>query len=669
MTTLACPRLAVALLPLGLLLSAGCHRDNTPDTGIIIEVTSDLRVPGEINQVHLIAKNPQDVSVYDHTFDLGQGPNRFSLPLRAGLYPLHDTSTPIHIEAVGQLDGQPVVSRSATLSFVHGQKVVLVLPLWAVCRPVKCTVAFETCKDNGKCDPDTVDSSTLPPYVPNRPVPGTDGATVIPDAQTPADAMDAAAEETADTAADRPRDLAPDVAGGRDAFPATGGAGGTDGPSGTGGVVGTDGGPAAADVRTEVGDMPGADAPPDVPVGGGGGTDGPSGTGGVVGTDGGPAAADVRTEVGDMPSCTPPAAPTALVATGNNGSVALTWTAPAGAVSYRVLRSTTSGSGYVLLGTSGTASYTDTNVTNGTTYYYVVTASNGVCSSANSAQAPATPACTPPSKPTGLAATPGNGQIALAWTASTGGATLYQVLRGTKTGGPYTAIATPTSTGYTDTGLINGTTYYYVVTASNGSCSSANSAELAAIPMCTPPSVPTITAAPGDGQVVLSWTAATGGAVSYVLSRGTVSGGPYGTVVASPTGTTYTDKTVVNGTTYYYVVSSNNGACQSLPSAEAPAKPVAACNLLAPTGVTATAGSQQVTLSWTAAAGATSYNIGRSTTSGTGYTSAGTVTAPTVTFLDNDAALVNGTKYYYVVTASNTLCTSPGSTEVSATPV
>jgi fibronectin type 3 domain-containing protein len=372
-------------------------------------------------------------------------------------------------------------------------------------------------------------------------------------------------------------------------------------------------------------------------------------------------------EVSGTPSCTPPAVPAGLVAAANNGSVALTWTAPAGAVSYRVLRSTTSGSGYVLVGTSGTAGYTDTSVTNGTTYYYVVTASNGVCSSANSAQAPVTPACTPPSKPTGLAATPGNGQIALAWTASTGGATLYQVLRGTATGGPYAAIATPTSTGDADTGLINGTTYYYVVNASNGSCSSANSAELAAAPVCTPPSVPTLTAAPGDGKVVLSWTAATGGAVSYVLSRGTVSGGPYGTVVASPTVLTYTDTTAVNGTTYYYVVSSFNGTCYSLNSAEVLDKPVAACNLVAPTGVTATPLSQQVRLNWTAVTNATSYGIGRSTTAGTGYTSVGTVTAPTVTFLDT--AATNGTKYYYVVTASNTLCTSPASTEASATPV
>ena len=388
----------------------------------------------------------------------------------------------------------------------------------------------------------------------------------------------------------------------------------------------------------------------------------------VVTASNGTCSSSNSAEVSGTPSCTPPAAPTNLVATANIGSVALTWTAPTGAVSYRILRSTTSGFGYTLAGTSGTASYTDTSVIDGTTYYYVVSASSGSCNSANSAQVLATPACTPPSTPTNLVATPGNGQIVLAWTASTGGAILYQVLRSAKTGGPYAIVATPTSTGYTDAGLTNGTTYYYVVNASNGSCSSANSAELPAVPVCTPPSVPAITATPGDSQVVLSWTASTGGAVSYVVSRGTVSGGPYATVVANPTGTTYTDKTVVNGTTYYYVVSSNNGTCLSANSAVFSAKPVAACAQAAPIGVTATAGNQRVTLTWTAATGAISYNVGRSATSGTGYTSVGTVTAPTTTFVDTDPMLADGTTYYYVVSASSGACTSLNSSEVHATP-
>jgi formylglycine-generating enzyme len=297
MTTLCRPGLVVALLPLGLLLSAGCNRDNAPATGIIVEVTSDLRVPGELNQVRLTAKDPKGASVYDHTFDLGQPPNRFSLPLRAGLYPLHDTSTPIHIEAVGQLDGQPVVSRSATLSFVHGQKVVLVLPLWAVCKDVACKVAYATCKANGACEGDAVVGTDLPKYVPDQPVSGTDAFKDIPDAQALPVATDAAVEKTADSAADRAWDLAMDAAGGRDTFFATGGAGGTDAPSATGGAIGTDGGQATADARTEVGDTPGTDTPPDVPVGGSGGNGGTTATGGIT-ASGGKAGAGGTTTTG-----------------------------------------------------------------------------------------------------------------------------------------------------------------------------------------------------------------------------------------------------------------------------------------------------------------------------------------------------------------------------------
>jgi hypothetical protein len=71
-----------------------------------------------------------------------------------------------------------------------------------------------------------------------------------------------------------------------------------------------------------------------------------------------------------------PAAPTNLVATAGSGQVGLSWTASSGATSYSVRRSTTTGTGYALLASGlNTTSYTDTNVTAGTTYYYVVTAS------------------------------------------------------------------------------------------------------------------------------------------------------------------------------------------------------------------------------------------------------------------------------------------------------
>ena len=288
MTALARAHLAVALLPVGLLLSVACSRDNTPDTGIIVEVSSDLRVPQDIDQVQLTATDPQGNQLYLNTFDLGEGPNRFKLPFRTGLYPLQDTATPIHVVAVGQLStvGKPVASRSATLSFVHGKKVVLPLPLLAVCKGVACEDASFTCQANGQCDSDTVDSKNLPAYVANQPVPATDAATLIPDAQMPVLPMDAAVDKSVDSAVDRALDLVPEVAGDRDAFFATGGAGGTDAPSDAGGAMGTDAGPIAFDARSEVWDTPGVDAPPDVPVGGSGGTGGTTATGGITASGG-----------------------------------------------------------------------------------------------------------------------------------------------------------------------------------------------------------------------------------------------------------------------------------------------------------------------------------------------------------------------------------------------
>ncbi len=86
----------------------------------------------------------------------------------------------------------------------------------------------------------------------------------------------------------------------------------------------------------------------------------------------------------------------------------------------------------------------------------------------------------------------------------------------------------------------------------------------------------------------------------------------------------------------------------------------------APTNLAATPSNAQVGLTWTAASGATGYKVKRSTTSGSGYVEVGTPTATVYT--DTDPALVNGTTYYYVVTATNSTGESPNSGQVSATP-
>lgn len=84
----------------------------------------------------------------------------------------------------------------------------------------------------------------------------------------------------------------------------------------------------------------------------------------------------------------------------------------------------------------------------------------------------------------------------------------------------------------------------------------------------------------------------------------------------------------------------------------------------APTALTATAGNAKVTLGWTGSAGATSYNVKRSTISATGHQTIAESSGVNYT----DSSAQNGTTYYYVVSAVNSAGESPDSTEASALP-
>jgi N-acetylneuraminic acid mutarotase len=87
------------------------------------------------------------------------------------------------------------------------------------------------------------------------------------------------------------------------------------------------------------------------------------------------------------------------------------------------------------------------------------------------------------------------------------------------------------------------------------------------------PSAPTsLTATAGDAKVDLSWGAVTG-ATGYNVYRSTTSGGTYTKIAEGITATTYTDSTVTNGTTYYYVVSAVTSGIESAYSNEASATP------------------------------------------------------------------------------------------------
>jgi hypothetical protein len=126
----------------------------------------------------------------------------------------------------------------------------------------------------------------------------------------------------------------------------------------------------------------------------------------------------------------------------------------------------------------------------------------------------------PPATPTGVTATPGDGRVTVSWNSDPGAST-YDVYDATTSGGenPGTGpacVATAPSTSCTVTGLNDGTTYYFLVIATNVTASSAPSAEVHATPVSlTPPPAPS-------------------GSVS---SMGGTSTGPGGTASASNAGT------------------------------------------------------------------------------------------------------------------------------------
>jgi fibronectin type 3 domain-containing protein len=263
-----------------------------------------------------------------------------------------------------------------------------------------------------------------------------------------------------------------------------------------------------------------------------------------------------------------PAIPVGLAATPGEQQVTLTWAETTVPTTFNIYRGTSAGGEGATPVATGltTTSFTDSGLTDGATYYYRVAAVNAGVVSALSSEASATPRVQPPS---GLTATSGNMKVSLTWTTSPG-AVSYNVYRGTTPGGEgATPVATGvTTTSFTDTGLTNGTTYYYQVTAVNGGGESTRSGEVSAAPVAPPASPTGLAATGGNTQIGLNW-AAVAGATTYNVYRSTTPGGEGATPVASGvTTTSFTDTGLSDGTTYYYRITAVNLGGESGQSAE-----------------------------------------------------------------------------------------------------
>jgi hypothetical protein len=148
----------------------------------------------------------------------------------------------------------------------------------------------------------------------------------------------------------------------------------------------------------------------------------------------------------------------------------VTWGSVSDAAGYYVYRSTSYAGSYSQTGSSiSSTSYTDRELTAGTTYYYKVSAYNSYgISEQSTAYSTARTYSSKPEAPSWVSASAlSSNEITVMWS-SVSDAAGYYVYRSTSYAGSYSQTGSSTSTSYTDSGLTAGTTYYYKVSAYNG---------------------------------------------------------------------------------------------------------------------------------------------------------------------------------------------------------
>jgi len=226
-----------SLLGLAVLLAVGSCKGNQR-TELVVEVGSNLVVPGELDKIDLAvtANGQTQHTPYSLVSD-------YTLPLYVGIVEATAGAGSIEIVATGYLSGSPIVNETAVLSFVEGQSMLLKLFLAAECRDNPCTDPTKTCTTGGTCVDVARTPSDLTPYKPGA----------------------------AGSAGGNSGSGGLSSGGGN-----SGGGGGGSTSSGLGGSGGSDAGVPDA-----------SDAQPDVPIGGAGGVGGIGGAGGANGGTGG----------------------------------------------------------------------------------------------------------------------------------------------------------------------------------------------------------------------------------------------------------------------------------------------------------------------------------------------------------------------------------------------
>ena len=337
-----------------------------------------------------------------------------------------------------------------------------------------------------------------------------------------------------------------------------------------------------------------------------------------------------------------PSAPAVLTAQNGNAQVTLTWSAVTGAAdvtSYNVMRATVSDGPYLTIATNvGHISYTDTGVTNNTTYYYVVSAVNSLGVSANSPEASALAAVTYAVNSGGGAAGTFSADAYFSGgsTSSTSAAIDTSGVTNPAPQAVYQAERWGNNT-YTFPNLNPGRNYVVRLHFAEIFFTAAGKRQFNVLLNGT--------------QVLTNYDifADAGTNNKAVIKEYTVAANGSGQIVVQYVNIPGEDNAKSSG-------------IEVLPITTPPPPPVPPA---APTGLAATAGSQQVALTWNPSANTTGYNVKRATNNGGPYTKiASSISLTSYT----DAGLTNGTVYYYVVSALGIGGESTNSPQVSAIP-
>ncbi len=340
--------------------------------------------------------------------------------------------------------------------------------------------------------------------------------------------------------------------------------------------------------------------------------------------------------------------PFTMSAVAGDGEATLSWADSDRASFYVIQSGTNSGSYPDVVTRIAKSPFVDKNLSNGVNRYYIVIAVNSVGSTNASAEVSVTPLAAPGNFGA-VTANPGDQSVTLSW-GSSSGAIKYLVNRAIIQDGPFETIKEVLEGPFTDSGLINGTKYYYVISAVNANGLNVNAIQVSATPLPQPGSF-NVNASAGNESVTLTWTNSTS-AMSYNVQYG-ISQGSHPISLSNVTSPMIITE-LSTGTTYYFKVIAINTS-GSLDSEEVSASPLNPSGALPPGNFaidhnSSSSYDSSIDLYWEPSSGVESYSVYRKIDGSPNFT----ILAEGLT-VENfwDDTVNNGTSYIYQIEAVN----------------